>query len=75
MNRLNLHGVRHADVERSVIRFVEGNWGKNKPVVIITGNSPQMKELVRNVLDEYNLSYTAGNKLGMNKGSVHVDPF
>jgi hypothetical protein len=75
MNRLNLHGTRHADVERSVIRFVEGNWGKNKPVVIITGNSPQMKELVTNILDEYKLSYSMGDALGMNKGTLHVEPF
>jgi len=75
MNRLNLHGTRHADVERGVIRFVEGNWGKNKPVVIITGNSPQMKELVTNILDEYKLSYSMGDALGMNKGTLHVEPF
>ena len=75
MNRLNLHGVRHADVERSVIRFVEINWGKSKPAVIVTGNSPQMKKLVVDILDEYSLSYTIGDKLGMNKGTVHVEAF
>lgn len=75
MNRLNLHGFRHADVERSVIRFVEGNWGKNKPVVVITGNSPQMKKLVTDILDEYSLSYRVGDRLGMNKGTIHVEAF
>lgn len=73
MERLNLHRTRHADVERSVIRFVERNWGKNIPVDIVTGNSKQMKELVCRILDEYGLEYKEGDVLGVNMGFIHVE--
>lgn len=73
MERLNLHRTRHADVERSVIRFIERNWGKNRPVDIITGNSKQMKELVGRILNEYNLEYKEGDVLGVNMGFIHIE--
>lgn len=57
MTRLDLHGTRHIDVEREVIRFVEDNWGSGKTAEIITGHSKRMKELVCKVLDEYQLDW------------------
>jgi len=73
MERLNLHRTRHADVEQSVIRFIERNWGKERPVDIVTGNSKQMKELVCRILDEYQLEYKEGDALGVNMGFIHVE--
>ena len=44
MKRLDLHGVRHEDVDRIVENFVLLN---SPPMRIITGNSEKMKEIVR----------------------------
>ena len=59
-NKLDLHGVRHHEVRNKVIRIVEENWGEGMEVEIVTGNSDEMKSIVSNVLDEYNLDYKVG---------------
>ena len=64
--KLDLHGVRHIDVRSKVIRFIEDLWGKGINVEIITGNSVEMKKLVIEVLNEYNLEYFDGGILGVN---------
>jgi hypothetical protein len=61
MNKLDLHGVKHEDVRRDVINFVEGNWSSGKEVEIITGNSKKMLDIVLEVVLEYNLEYRFGN--------------
>ena len=47
-NKLDLHGVRHHDVDRVVENFV---ILKNPPFTIITGKSEKMRNLVIDVLD------------------------
>ena len=59
-NKLDLHGVRHHEVRNKVIRIVEDHWGEGLNVEIVTGNSDEMKSIVGNVLDEYNLDYKVG---------------
>ncbi len=59
-NKLDLHGVRHHEVRNKVIRLVEDHWGEGLNVEIVTGNSDEMKSIVGNVLDEYNLEYKVG---------------
>ena len=59
-NKLDLHGVRHHEVRNKVIRLVEDHWGEGLNVEIVTGNSDEMKSIVGNVLDEYNLDYQVG---------------
>jgi len=49
---LDLHGVRHEDAERQIHRFI---YQVQLPCKIITGNSVEMKTIVRNVLEEYAL--------------------
>ena len=60
MKKLDLHRVRHEEARRKVIRFIEDNWGSNKEGEIITGNSPQMKKIVVDILNEYGLGYQFG---------------
>lgn len=55
---LDLHGVRHAEVGRKVIRFVESHWNSDKEAKIITGHSRRMKVIVKDILNEYKLSWT-----------------
>ena len=53
--RLDLHGVKHEDVDRLVENFVLLN---EPPIKIITGNSERMTELVLNVLSRHNIEWT-----------------
>ena len=52
--QLDLHGVRHEDVERLVENFVLLN---ELPLKIITGNSDEMRRLVINVLERHHMNY------------------
>ena len=54
IKQLDLHGVKHEDVDRLVENFVLLN---KPPLKIITGNSDKMPELVRNVLDRHNIQW------------------
>jgi DNA-nicking Smr family endonuclease len=73
MNRLDLHRVRHADARNLVIRFIEDNWHRTgTEIEIITGNSPEMRDVVKSVLDEYSLEYQIGRRFDMNKGYMVV---
>jgi hypothetical protein len=50
MNQLDLHGVRHIEVEPIVENFILMNQGEF-PLEIICGNSTKMIQLVHNVTD------------------------
>jgi hypothetical protein len=67
MNRLDLHRVRHEEVDRMVENFVFLN---ELPIEIITGNSDKMQELVINVLERNEFEYTIGDYF--NKGYITV---
>lgn len=54
METLDLHGVRHHEVDRLVENFV---LLKGPPVRIITGNSLTMKKLVHDVLERHDLHW------------------
>jgi len=50
MKKLDLHGIRHTEADervRSFLNFVD------LPCEIITGNSPNMKDIVRKIVKEY----------------------
>jgi hypothetical protein len=49
---LDLHGVKHEDVEAQVVDFTHKN---EAPFRIITGNSQRMKTLVTQVLTRFKL--------------------
>ena len=66
--KLDLHGVKHEDVRREVIRYIEDNWDSGDMVEIITGHSEKMKGIVFKVLMEYKLNYGTLP----NKGSITV---
>ncbi len=53
METLDLHGLRHHQVELLVENFVLMN---ELPVKVITGNSPTMKQIVQSVLDRHDLT-------------------
>ena len=71
-NRLDLHGTRHIDVKRKVIRFIEDNWDQTKGLKIITGHSHKMVNLVETVLKEYRLDYRIGDMFGIKNGTIKI---
>ena len=54
MNKLDLHGIKHEDVDRIVENFVLLN---EPPIDIITGNSLKMQELVLDVLNRNGIDW------------------
>ena len=61
IKELDLHRVRHEEVDRLVENFVLMN---EPPLTIITGKSHIMRRLVRKVLDKYNIQYEQWNNPG-----------
>ena len=51
---LDLHGVKHADVDRLVENYVLLN---NPPMDIITGNSQRMQEIVIKCLLRHSINF------------------
>lgn len=50
MKLIDLHGMKHEDIENDLILFLNEN---EPPVEIITGNSRKMKDIVAEILKEY----------------------
>jgi len=72
MARLDLHGVRHSDARNAVIRFIEDHWGSEADLIVVTGHSPRMKEIVKEVIDEYDLNYREGDFFGFNNATITI---
>ena len=60
--------MKHEDVRMACIRFIESYWGREREIHIVTGFSEKMREIVIEVLEEYQLSYEIGNSY--NKGFI-----
>lgn len=57
MKTLDLHGVKHSDVQSMFDGFIYENMKLGtREVDIITGISEQMKRIVRNLSDEYSMN-------------------
>tara|TARA_Y100001973_G_C4929050_1_gene200061 strand:+ start:151 stop:351 length:201 start_codon:yes stop_codon:yes gene_type:complete len=54
MKELDLHKIRHSEVDRLVENFVLLN---EPPMRIITGNSDKMRELVENTLNGLDIKF------------------
>jgi DNA-nicking Smr family endonuclease len=56
MKTLDLHGIKHSEVQRVVDVFLWDNiQKKEKEVEIITGISEQMKVIVKDCMKDYNM--------------------
>lgn len=72
MEKLDLHNTKHEEVRQKVIAIIEQHWDTDIELQIITGHSVHMKKEVINVIKEYKLSYTIGDRLGLNKGYITI---
>lgn len=73
MKVLDLHGVKHEDVEREVVRFVEDCWGTaEEEAKVITGHSDSMRNLAIKILHEYDAIAKIGGELGLDRSYIKV---
>ena len=69
MEKLDLHGVKHHEVDLMVENFIFLNQ-EEIPLTIICGGSSKMVELVKKVLDRIGSEYLEGK--GLDFGRVTV---
>ena len=69
MEKLDLHGVRHHEVDLMVENFIYLNQHEI-PLLIICGNSSKMVELVTIVLERTGADYVEGK--GLDFGRITV---
>jgi hypothetical protein len=71
MNKIDLHGIKHVDVQRTLDVFFWEMMKKNvSRVEVITGISQKMKDLVYEVCKDYNFKIIENP---INSGSLFVD--
>ena len=69
-NKIDLHGIKHENVQRELDQFFWQMMQKNhSEVEVITGISNRMKEIVYNVSGDYNFKV---EEIPMNPGSLIV---
>ena len=57
MSTLDLHGIKHTEVEDKLTRYFFWEKPGHNQYTIITGNSKKMQELVFKWLDKYEYKY------------------
>jgi DNA-nicking Smr family endonuclease len=72
MAKIDLHGMRHADVRNAVIRFIEDNWDSEAELIVVTGHSPKMKAIAMGVIKEYKLTYREGDVFGFANTAITI---
>ena len=58
ITHLDLHGIRHSDVDSEVLNFVY-KFQDALPLVIICGNSSKMVEIVTNLLVNSEIKFSS----------------
>ena len=69
-SKLDLHGVKHFDVEDTVLDWIHF---QKLPAIIVTGNSEPMKNIVKNILRINKYSYIVGDNI--NNGYIKVTQY
>ena len=69
MEKLDLHGVRHHEVDLMVENFIFLNQ-EEIPLTIICGGSSKMVELVKKVLDRTGSEYLEGKGLDIGRITI-----
>ena len=70
INKIDLHGIKHQEVQRKLDFFLGKHMMGNRDyVTIVTGNSKRMRDVVNKVLEDYGL---VGEPMFLNEGSITV---
>ncbi len=70
MNKLDLHGAPHDEAKNLTASFIEKNLRRASILEVVTGHSSAMRDIVLDVLTEYNLEWYLGT--GNLEGSIKV---
>jgi hypothetical protein len=62
-SKIDLHGIRHRDVDRLVENFIFMNQDRT-PLEIITGNSQKMIDLVSEVMNRHDIAQWSMHQYG-----------
>ena len=62
--KLDLHGIRHYEVDRLVENFILMNQDQ-LPLTIVCGNSQTMIDIVKNVIERINCSEVSMDRYGV----------
>jgi hypothetical protein len=62
-SKIDLHGIRHRDVDRLVENFIFMNQDR-VPLEIITGNSQKMIDLVSDVMNRHGIAQWSMHQYG-----------
>ncbi len=57
---IDLHGLKHEDVKRELIKKIEKHWDQNCDIKVVTGHSKQMRAIAMEVIEEYRLDWEEG---------------
>ncbi len=73
MNKIDLHGVKHENVQRELDQFFwEQMQRGTKTIEVVTGISQRMKEIVTETCEDYGFKVT---DISFNPGILIVDLF
>jgi len=72
--KLDLHGMLYEDARRAVDELANTYWKWNPEdeADIITGHSPNMRNMVIGVLEEYSIEYYVGGPLGIDDTYIKI---
>jgi len=75
MIKLDLHGMRYEEARRAVdgLANTYWRWGPEDEAKIITGHSPNMRNMVIGVLKEYDIEYYVGGPLGIDDTYIKIN--
>ena len=62
-SKIDLHGIRHRDVDRLIENFIFMNQDR-VPLEIITGNSQKMIDLVSEVMNRHDIAQWSMHQYG-----------
>tara|TARA_B100001750_G_C15110303_1_gene399809 strand:+ start:303 stop:524 length:222 start_codon:yes stop_codon:yes gene_type:complete len=72
MKKLDLHGIKHEEVEDLVTCFINSNFNK-LPIEIITGNSADMQQIIKKIIQSYKLKIEPTNYINLGSYIISRD--
>lgn len=74
MKKLDLHGMRYEDAKRAVEKLANSYWAwaTDEEANIITGHSPNMRNMVIEILKEYEIDYYVGGPIGIDNTFIKI---
>lgn len=75
MIKLDLHGMRYEDARRAVDRLANTywRWEPDDEAKIVTGHSANMRDMVIEILKEYDIDYSVGGPLGIDDSYIKIN--